>query len=89
MEKKMKIYKLYKDGCGPCLMLEKELEKVLVNFPNVNVEHINVKDRMDLVEKHKIQTVPFLLVEKDDKIVARSVGFREASSIERLLRSVE
>ena len=68
--------------CGPCRMLEPNLEEIAKDN---NVLQVDVDKFMDLSEKFGIFSVPTLIVFKDGKLVNQSSGYRSVDDIKKLL----
>ena len=58
-----KIIKLYADWCGPCKVLESNLQ--LANIPHESVD-IQSEEGGDIVDKYKVRTVPTLILMDDE-----------------------
>ena len=68
--------------CGPCRMLEPNLEEIAKDN---NVLQVDVDKFMDLSEKFGIFSVPTLIVFKDGKLVNQSSGYKSVDDIKKLL----
>lgn len=68
--------------CGPCRMLEPNLEEVAKDN---NVLQVDIDKFMDLAEKFGIFSVPTLIVFKDGKLVNQVSGYRSVDDIKKLL----
>ena len=53
--------------------------------PNIKVGKVNVDDEMKLAMKFGIQSIPTLIVIKNGKAVAQSVGYQSKGQIKALL----
>ena len=69
--------------CGPCKMLELELEEVK---NEINILQIDVDKHSDLASKFGIMSVPTLLVYKDGEIVKQSVGYKDKDELLELMK---
>lgn len=58
-----KIIKLYADWCGPCKVLESNLQ--LANIPHESVD-IQSEEGCNIVDKCKVRTVPTLILMDDE-----------------------
>lgn len=74
------------DWCGPCKMLSPVVEELAGELDDVKVGKINVDEQRELGQKYNIMTIPTLLVFKDGKVSATSVGVKSKSEIKDLLK---
>ena len=72
----------YADWCGPCKMLAPVLHEIAEeNVGALKVGKINVDEQMELAMRFQVSSIPMLVVFKDGKAVAKSVGYRPKSEI--------
>ena len=72
----------YADWCGPCKMLAPVLHEIAEeNAGALKVGKINVDEQMELAMRFRVSSIPMLVVFKDGKAVAKSVGYRPKSEI--------
>ena len=72
----------YADWCGPCKMLAPVLHEIAEENAGVlKVGKINVDEQMELAMRFQVSSIPMLVVFKDGKAVAKSVGYRPKSEI--------
>ena len=72
----------YADWCGPCKMLSPVLHEIAKeNAGALKVGKINVDEQMELAMRFQVSSIPMLVVFKDGKVVAKSVGYRPKSEI--------
>ena len=72
----------YADWCGPCKMLSPVLHEIAgENAGALKVGKINVDEQMELAMRFQVSSIPMLVVFKDGKAVAKSVGYRPKSEI--------
>ena len=72
----------YADWCGPCKMLAPVLHEIAEeNAGTLKVGKINVDEQMELAMRFQVSSIPRLVVFKDGKAVAKSVGYRPKSEI--------
>ena len=72
----------YADWCGPCKMLSPILHELAEEKSGaLKVGKINVDEQMELAMRFQVSSIPMLVVFKDGKVVAKSVGYRSKSEI--------
>ena len=72
----------YADWCGPCKMLAPVGHEIAEeNAGTLKVGKINVDEQMELAMRFQVSSIPMLVVFKDGKAVAKSVGYRPKTEI--------
>ena len=72
----------YADWCGPCKMLAPVLHEIAEeNAGTLKVGKINVDEQIELAMRFQVSSIPMLVVFKDGKVVAKSVGYRPKPEI--------
>ena len=72
----------YADWCGPCKMLAPVVHEIAEeNAGTLKVGKINVDEQMELAMRFQVSSIPMLVVFKDGKAVAQSVGYRPKAEI--------
>ena len=72
----------YADWCGPCKMLAPVLHEIAEESTCAfKVGKVNVDEQMELAMRFQVSSIPMLVVFKDGKAVAKSVGYRPKSEI--------
>ena len=67
--------------CGPCRMLSPIVDEVAEERTDVKVGKVNVDEQMELAMRFQVSNIPMLVVFKDGKAVAKSVGYRSKPEI--------
>lgn len=71
--------------CGPCRMLSPIVDQVAEERTDIKVGKVNVDEEMELAAAFKIVNIPTLVVLKDGKVAAQSVGAVSKDKILQLL----
>ena len=71
--------------CGPCQMVGPIVEEIAEERDDIIVAKINIDEEMELAKKFRIMSIPTILVLKDGKKVASSVGYKPKEDILNLL----
>ena len=72
----------YADWCGPCKMLAPVVHEIAEeNAGTLKVGKINVDEQMELAMRFQVSSIPMLVVFKDGKAVAKSVGYQPKAEI--------
>lgn len=72
--------------CGPCRMLSPIVDEIAAEHPEIKVCKVNVDDEPELAQSFQIMSIPSLMVFKDGKVVANSVGLRPKAEIEAMIK---
>lgn len=64
----------YADWCGPCKMVSPLIDEVSEERSDVKICKVNVDSSPELAEAFGIQSIPSLVVIRDGKTVAQTVG---------------
>lgn len=76
----------YADWCGPCQMLAPTVAEIARELAGrVKVCKINVDDESSLAIRYGVNSIPTLMVFKNGKITASSLGLRPKADILAML----
>lgn len=68
--------------CGPCKMFSPVIDEIAEeNHPGLVVGKVNVDEEPDLAGKYRVMSIPTLIVLKDGKVVANSVGVQSKKAV--------
>ena len=74
--------------CGPCRMLAPILAEIAEEKTDViKVGKVNVDEEAELAAEYGISGIPAMLLFKDGKVVATSVGFRPKPEVEAFVNA--
>ena len=80
----------YTDWCGPCKMLAPVVHEIAEeNAGTLKVGKINVDKQMELAMRFQVSSIPMLVVFKDGKAVAKSVGYRPKAEIAAMVENAK
>ena len=71
--------------CGPCRMLHPVLDELEKEYTDVKFVGIDCDDEGDIAEAFNVTNIPCVVMVKDGKEVARSVGFRPKNSMAQFI----
>lgn len=72
--------------CGPCRMLSPIVDEIAAEHPEIKVCKVNVDDEPELAQSFQIMSIPSLMVFKNGKVVANSIGLRPKAEIEAMIK---
>ena len=64
----------YADWCGPCKMVSPIVDEIAEERDDVKVCKVNVDDAPDVAAMFGVQSIPTLVVMKDGKVAAATMG---------------
>ena len=80
----------YANWCGPCKMLAPVLHEIAEeNADTLRVGKVNVDEQMELAMRFQVDSIPMLVLFKDGKAVAKTVGYRSKAELTKLVQSVQ
>lgn len=71
--------------CGPCRMLAPTVDEIAEENKNIKVCKVNVDENPELAAQFSVMSIPTLLVFKNGKLSASSVGLISKDSVLKLL----
>lgn len=85
IEKGLVLIDFFAEWCGPCRMLTPVLETIASEFPLVSIGKINIDDNAQPAEKYEVSSIPTLILFKNGKEVARTVGLKDKNFLIELI----
>ena len=67
--------------CGPCRMIAPAIEEIGRERPDLLVCKVNVDEEPELAKRFMVRSIPMLVVMKDGKTAAATVGAQPKSEI--------
>lgn len=71
--------------CGPCRMVAPLLEEIAASRQDVKIAKLNVEDEVQIASKHRIMSIPTLIIFKNGDVVKRISGARSKEDIETFI----
>ena len=71
--------------CGPCRMLSPIVDEIARDRTDVKVVKVNIDDEQELAARFRVMSIPTLMVVKDGRVAATSVGVKPRAAIEAML----
>lgn len=75
----------YADWCGPCRMMSPVLEEIAAENPQIKVCKVNVDEEGALAQQFRVESIPLLVVMKNGKVTASSLGAVPKANVLALL----
>lgn len=75
----------YADWCGPCRMMSPVLEEIAAENPQIKVCKVNVDEEGALAQQFRVESIPLLVVMKNGKVTASSLGAVSKANVLSLL----
>lgn len=67
--------------CGPCQMIGPVLEEIAASDPDFKICKVNVDEEPALAQQFMVRSIPMLVVMKDGKTAATTIGAQPKSAI--------
>ena len=82
---KLMMVDFWASWCGPCQALAPTIDEIAAEQTAVKVGKVNVDEQPELAQQFQVMSIPTLLVMKDGKPVASSVGARPKQFIVKMI----
>ena len=79
------VLDFWADWCGPCNQLTPIIEELAASHPELKVAKIDVDEQRALAKKHKVFSIPTLVVYKNGEITKRASGVHTEEELLNLI----
>ena len=87
---KSKAIYMYTPLCGTCQLAGKMLDIANEVIPNLKLEKTNLNYAKELAEKYQVESVPCLILIKDDQVIDKIYAFHSVPFlVDRLKRALD
>ena len=73
------------EWCGPCRMVSPVVEEIAASHPEIAVGKVNVDEEPALAQAFHVQSIPMLVLLRDNAVVAAAVGAQSKEQLEQKL----
>jgi thioredoxin 1 len=73
------------EWCGPCRMLSPVIAEIAEERKDIKVGKVNVDEEPALAMKFGIQAIPTVILFRDGKAAAKSMGYRPKAELLKML----
>ena len=80
------LYKFEANWCVPCSQMENIIKKVIPEFNNINLIHVDVDEETDLAREYNVRSIPTLVLIKNGEVVGRLTGSVPADRLREFLK---
>jgi len=85
-EHKICMVKIGAPWCGPCNVVQKNIESIEESHPEVYFINVEADDAEEIVDKFNIRNIPVILVINCGKLESRTSGAQTTQQLEELLK---
>lgn len=75
------------EWCGPCKQQEPILEELEEEYEDVDFSYVDVEEDTERANKHKVRSVPTIIIMVDDEPEERFSGLQQKEDLEAALDS--
>lgn len=72
--------------CGPCRMVSPIVDEIAAETTSAKIGKVNVDEQPELAARYNVMSIPTLIVIKNGKAVATSVGAKPKAAILEMLK---
>jgi thioredoxin 1 len=85
----LKVLDFSAEWCGPCKMLSPIIDELALEYPDVEIQKIDVDTEKNLTIEYKVRSIPTIIFIKDDEIMHKHVGSANKLQIVELIESLK
>ena len=83
------IADFYTSVCGPCKLIDRIVNEIVLENPDVNWAKCNLENDWDMMERYQVQGTPTLIFYLDGEEKARMIGgFHSREEIEDVISRI-
>ena len=79
------VIDFYADWCGPCRALGPIMEELETYFKDIVFCKVNVDEEENLALGFRVQSIPYVVMIKEGKMVANSLGLKSKDAMIELI----
>lgn len=72
----LKITDFFATWCRPCTQVAKVLDELKQEFPNLEIEKVDIEKQKERFLQYKVKSIPFIIIEKNGEIVDQFIGMQ-------------
>jgi len=72
----IKITDYYATWCRPCVQVAKNLALIKEEFPDIEIEKVDVEKYPERFKVFNVKSIPFIVIEKDGEIMETFIGMQ-------------
>lgn len=81
----IKITDYYATWCRPCVQVAKNLELIREEFPEIEIEKVDVEKHPERYKAFNVKSIPFIVFEKDGEVVEKLIGMQSKRILTELI----
>ena len=80
------LVEFFGEDCAPCVTVQRRIDKIATELPDVQIVSIDAGARMDVADRHEVRRVPTLFVlDPDLRVIWRASGVPSEDAIRNAL----
>ena len=78
----------YATWCGPCKLMEKQLERFEAETEGVKVFKVNVEEEEEMSKAFEVRSLPTLVYMEDGEVVNRTTGAKKLEELKEFTKTL-